>query len=71
MANLFRVMMHCLAANLLVVLRDVVELDPVIKRVPLVCRWKLAVSIRSVDTTIAAVGAILWAKVTPARGGRT
>jgi len=31
MANLFRVMMHCMAANLLVVLRDVVELDPVIK----------------------------------------
>ncbi len=31
MANLFRVMMHCLAANLLVVIRGVAELDPIIE----------------------------------------
>jgi hypothetical protein len=32
MANLFRVMMHCVAANLLVVIRDLVELEPVVER---------------------------------------
>ena len=31
MANLFRVMMHCVAANLLVVLRGVAELEPLIE----------------------------------------